>query len=67
MSKIIKSWVETCSCCGYKAKFFRYGCGCITRYNPDKWKEPCSNCKTFTKTFHCDQSGNREYHKDKYL
>lgn len=63
MAHQIDSWTETCSCCGYSATFYEYCCGCITRYNTDKYKEPCSECDTFTEEYDCGQDGDREDHE----
>lgn len=63
MASQVDSWTETCSCCGYSAKFYKYSCGCITRYNTDKWKKPCSECDTFTEEYDCGQYGDRGDHE----
>jgi hypothetical protein len=30
--------------------------------NTDKWKEPCSDCETFTEEYHCGQDGDKDNH-----
>lgn len=63
MASLDHSWTETCSCCGYSANFYKYTCGCITRFNVDKYKKPCPDCDTFTERYDCGQGGDREDHE----
>ena len=59
MANIIDKWTKKCSCCGCKASFAKWSCGCLTVKIIDEAKfGSCSDCDNFSsKKRYCGKPG----------
>jgi len=59
MADVIYTWIEKCSCCGCRAKFIKWSCGCVTVEILDESETGwCSDCDNFSsRKESCGKSG----------